>query len=187
MGQLKCWPIQQLVKDHGLVNFVETGTWKADGLLHAMRSPFLNLYSIEVDDLLWCTAIDRVAAEEPGDVRWDIRLGESLKEVSFILGGLTGPTLWWLDAHLPERYGCTAAPRLPLAAEVQLIVDHDRDHSADVFIMDDWRLYENHPYASGLFPDGPVADPAPIRRALRSTHVLNLSLFNEGYLVALPS
>lgn len=186
MGQLKRWPVERLVSDHSLVNFVETGTWKADGLLHAMRSPFLNLFSIEVDQLLWSVAIDRVMFEQPGDVRWDIRLGESLKEVAFILDGLTGPTLWWLDAHLPERYGGAGPPRLPLADEVQLIVDHGRDHSKDVFIMDDWRLYERYAYGNGNFPGGPVADPAPIRQALAATHHLNVSALDEGYMVAKP-
>ena len=186
-----------LRRQYRLGHFVETGTWRGDGLLHAMGEGFKTFWSIEASPELALTAQQRVQEECPLVVcHWGIIVADSPEGVSIVLERLYAPTLWWLDAHLPERYA-TKGTRLPLQEELERITSHGRGHLGDVFLIDDWRLYERGNYGNGNFlqaslgdPDAirqlPPGDPDPIRRLLEPTHTLNLDLRDEGYMVALP-
>jgi hypothetical protein len=196
MGLLSTWPIYQIQSSYKLNNFVETGTWKGDGLLHAMRFPFKRLWSVELQPDLCRKARDRMVLERPCDERWSILRGDSRTYIEVIVGCLKGPTLWWLDAHLPERYGDPGdAPKLPLEDEILSIVNSNYDHSGDVFIIDDWRLYSTEEFANGPFkytqPDGrvtlgPIGTPDAFIDALGKTHLCEIQQRHEGYLVARP-
>lgn len=197
MGFLHRWPLGKIREQYGLVNFVETGTWKGDGILYAMKAPFESLWSVELQYKLREAACNRVYEVHPDDERWRIMLGDSVNFVKVVTPFLEGPTLWWLDAHLPERYGeAGGATKLPLEAEITSIVGAERDHSKDVFILDDWRLYESGPYANGPFihqrnggPEakrGPLGNPDHLLALLSLTHIVTKDYRDEGYLVATP-
>lgn len=189
MGSLNLHPIGELQRDWALVNFVETGTWRGDGLLHAMQFPFRSLVSIEASRELTLQARMRVHSECPQDVRWEILTGDSSAMVHLLLlewgkEMVAGPTLWWLDAHLPERYHAEAT-RLPLEQELSHIVTSGMHHM-DVFILDDWRLYEHGTYHSGPFEHTPPGDGSAIRDLLEPTHTLTVDMRAEGALLAVP-
>ncbi len=192
MGVLASHNLAQLQPLHRLVNFVETGTWRGDGLLHALQFPFTKLWSIEACPILAEAAVKCVARQEAGGQcgdRWEILIGDSALIVPELFQYLEEPTLWWLDAHLPERYGVDAT-RLPLEWEVSAIVSNEA-YAQDVFILDDWRLYEHHSYASGCFtaPGGRCCQPGDgnsIRQLLAPTHTLTIDLRAEGALIAVP-
>lgn len=192
MGMLSHHPVKHLAQRRGCVYFVETGTWKGDGLLHALKQRcFVRLYSIEANPELAIRAGERLNQEwpqQPGAVpgHWEIICGDSADALAELLPRLTsGPRLWWLDAHLPERYAAEAT-RLPLEAELEAVVAAG-GHGQDVFLLDDWRLYERAPYASGPWPHGdPPGDARAVRALLAGTHTLRVDARAEGALVALP-
>lgn len=187
MGMLRTHNLAQLQPLQRLVNFVETGTWKGDGLMHALQFPFTTLWSVEASLDLMHAARARISRERPGDNRWEIIQGDSVLVVPQLAGLLRiqgrRPTLWWLDAHLPERYGIDAT-QLPLEDEVAAIVAQG-SHQDDVFILDDWRLYEYWGYESGPW-DGELGNGGAIRDMLHPTHVLTVDLRAEGALIAVP-
>lgn len=190
MGVLHAFPITSWRHDLGLMYFVETGTWRGDGLLHAAGACFQHMISIEANPTLAVQAGDRMTAEYPPTdgwrCSWEILLGDSAEALPQALARISsGPALFWLDAHLPERYQAEGT-RLPLEAEVRAIVSHPRDHAGDVILMDDWRLYEAKAYQSGNFHTGPPGDPRPIKELLAPTHRLRVDLCQEGVLIAMP-
>lgn len=190
MGMLSLHPIAHLQRKWGLGNFIETGTWEGDGLMHALQFPFMRLRSVEASVDLAAAAAKRIRKVWACDSRWEIIQGDSVLVVPALLRGwnqrMIGgePTLWWLDAHLPDRYGIDAT-HLPLEREVEAIVGNGA-HARDVFIMDDWRLYEDHTYDSGLFPRFGQADGDFIRAQLEPTHHLMVDTRAEGALYAVP-
>lgn len=192
MGRLERMPVSQLVGRYGMLQFVETGTWKGDGLLHALaHSELRRCFSVEANLALALEAERRVSSRYPankfGPYRWSITVGDSSLVMGDIVAQLTdGPCLWWLDAHLPERYD-GAATRLPLLQELRIITAA-RDVARDVFLVDDVRLYQRGRYGSG---PSPVGQPGAghwneVWDQLKATHQLQVDTRDEGYLVAVP-
>jgi len=195
VGQLNRHNFAKWQRDYRLHYFVETGTWKGDGLLAARAAHFQRLLSIEASPELAIKATARMECACRGTTwqgRWEILVGDSadcIKEVLLRLSAWSAPVLWWLDAHLPERYGAEAT-RLPLVMELHEVLRWPhRSHAGDVFLLDDLRLYEAGPYASGNFPGGPPGDRGDwtlLLKALSNTHTIHRDYRDEGYLVALP-
>lgn len=189
MGFLHAHDIAGLARKHDLDYFVETGTHEGDGLLHALRAmPWVWAYSVEANRLKAWRAQKRANARRPAQAT--VLPGDTRLALPLILPQLNGPTLWWLDAHLPELYEGEDVERLPLIEELVAIATHPRDYSRDVFIIDDWRLYEPvNTYDSGPLP----ADVEPARpletgiifRAL-AHHDVRVDTRHEGYLIATP-
>lgn len=191
MGELSRHPVGRWQRDYHLQNFVETGLYKGNGLFRALQDPFERLYSIE------CSAefIAAVQAKLPPKHAGRVTLihGDSAEEVRELLdwGLPDGPTLWWLDAHYPDRYQGEAVEWLPLLCEAAAIIGHERDHSGDVFLIDDCRVY-GEVGASGPLPDLPGLKPgdeydlAAIRSDLSGTHDVQLDRRDGTYLIATP-
>ena len=101
-----------------------------------------------------------------------------------------GPALFWLDAHLPQRYaGSPDVATFPLEAELRLICGQ-RDTSGDVFLMDDLRIYEDGPFRAGPYTldiPRPAGGAGFVTELLGATHEVTKSYLDEGYIVALPS
>ena len=192
MGSISRWPLKQWRKRYDLRVFVETGTWRGDGLMAALGAEFLVAFSVELHPEQALSAEARVSQAYP-DRSWNIIVADSqvaLPELLCILNRrpiANGPVLWWLDAHLPERYqGTGEGARTPLEAELRAIVNSSRDHSRDVFVMDDMRLYRRDAWANGDFPGPLVGDIADLVKLLQPTHICQIKHWDEGYLVALP-
>lgn len=185
MGFLHALSVPNLMIEFNLSTFVETGTFRGDGLLHAMAFPFSWLHSIEANPELWKSAGDRVEAERPDYDHYTMWRGDTAEVLAGLLPRLERPALFWLDAHLPELYGMTDATRLPLLQEVQAIVAEGR-HGRDVLIMDDWRLYEPGSCTVDFYEPPRLEDAQEIRRLLAPTHRLLLDTRDEGYMVARP-
>lgn len=197
MGRLSRQPISAWRREYGLISYVETGLAEGDGFLHAIKNGgFLHHIGIEVHPEVLGRVAARLEAAEVPEHRWDLVLGDSLEAVAQLLRTQhLPPTMWWLDAHLPENYGTTPAARLPLLHEVEAIITSPRCSDGDVFIMDDWRLYEDLDYGAGRLPDrwrlegGRLPGLQHRDRLLRlftHTHRLRIDLRDEGYLIALP-
>jgi hypothetical protein len=204
VGRLSRLPMQDYITRFAPRYFVETGLGAGDGLHHALElRAFSKCWSIESSPEVALAGEERISAAFPMDAAsWEILLAESEAGVAFAaeaidkMGG-TGRTIWWLDAHLPENYAGATGARLPLLDELQCIREHRKAWHRDVFLLDDWRLYEPGGYEAGPFverdahgnrlPGPPGArDALRIRVLLGEHHDCQISDGDEGYFVALP-
>lgn len=132
-----------------------------------------------------------------------IRLIEATSEAAFTEWlprlPVETPVLFWLDAHFPGAdFGYAGydtegdeALRLPLERELRLIREL-RPGGRDVILIDDLRIYEDGPFASGPMPDFAQTLP-PERRHIRfiselfgDTHHIHRLYQEEGYVMLLP-
>ena len=65
-------------------------------------------------------------------------------------------------------------------------MEAERDHSGDVFVLDDMRLYGRESWDNGNFDGDLVGDMADLTGVLKSTHRCEVFPQDEGYMVALP-
>jgi len=197
MGALRRFNVPDLVKQHRLRAYVETGAGHGDSLFHAaaLVPEFEELWACEIEPILAVTALGRLAADQ----RVRVLRSDSARFLGAVMPGMP-PALIYLDAHFPggadyglqEDYPGPQARdhlRLPLATELEMIWAKRRA-GKDVIIIDDLRLYETGDWKSGPLPEG-IADPQPngadwIRRMFADTHLSRTLTEDEGYLVLAP-
>jgi len=151
MGELYLHDLTNFVDTLGCKTFIETGTGRGTGLLHASRYNFSKLYSIEYVKELF----DECKEKFSNDSRIELLHDDSINGLKHILEELSDePVLFWLDAHFPgadfhfNSYDHLAdQPELhkPLKFEIKLISDY-RKNCKDVFIIDDLHIYEDGPF-----------------------------------------
>lgn len=193
MGELNRQPIAKWRVHYGLRAMLETGTDLGNGVAAGLAAGFPTVATIDVNP----ACVHRLVQRFPGKLRRvHFYLGDSVEKLPQALKELPTPALFWLDAHYPDVYLSedARAEALPLLQEVRTIVEHDRDHSGDVFVMDDLRIYGAH-CAAGKLPQRArgaelqTGDPEHlfiIRDLLWPTHSTFCSAVDAGYLVALP-
>lgn len=192
MGTLTSFSLSSYIESYGIETFIETGTYKGDGLEYASRFGFKNLYSIELMDKFYLGSKDRFS----GDSRISIIKGTSVEGLNEILRGMESKCLFWLDAHLPNFYDPSYGNDylgqkellIPLEDEL-IIIKNSKDISGDVFIIDDIRIYEDDNYQSGNWNDSSETKSRGIdfiRDILSETHDFQKELRDEGYLVCTP-
>lgn len=134
MTYLSAVPAQEYKDRFALETFVETGCYRGDGLLQARNIGFdqSNLYSCDVQEeaVTLCRETFPQATIDQVD------------SIAFLIGLLPkiqGPTLFWLDAHFPEKHGGTDQPhtKMPLFQELELIKTLKPNLARDVIICDD--------------------------------------------------
>jgi len=111
----------------GRKTFVETGTFRGDGVCRALED-FDRVYSIELNPMLHAAAVLRFR----GDERVTILCGDSAKVLATL--EIKEPVCFYLDAHWSGRGPQTP---LPLLDELRAIA---RRPYTDVVIVDDMRL-----------------------------------------------
>jgi len=131
---------------HGLSTFVETGTFKGDGLHTALLAEFRELHSVEIDPELYHSSA-KVFASVPNVF---VHLGESHVVLPHILEyALTDePTLFWLDAYYPYadsgkhsyRHESNDLTRMPILSELSAIISY-HSNVKDLVIIDDLRCF----------------------------------------------
>lgn len=118
-------------------NFIETGTYYGDTILH-MEQYFLNLYTVEIQRTLY----EHVTNNYKGD-KIKFHLGNSEDVLNEILPTINGPSIFFLDGHWSA--GCTGKGRkdCPLYEELNSIMLNHRDKA--IIIIDDVRLFGRGP------------------------------------------
>lgn len=114
----------------GCAVLVETGTLLGD-MVYACRHAFREIHSIELDE-----ALHRRARERFGRYS-QVRLhhGDSAEVLPRVIGGLSEPILFWLDAHYSGGMTARGSVDTPIAEELQAIFKHqDGRH---VVLIDD--------------------------------------------------
>lgn len=171
--------------------FVETGTANGDSLAYAALHNFKHLYSIEID--MECA--NNAAKRFEADKRIMVLCGSSSSVLTKIAYKHQEPILFWLDAHFPgEMHGLpydhekNMQLRLPLETELS-IISNSRDVSKDYFIIDDLRIYEDGPFAGGIWRDRKRIGGDGIKfiyDLFDKTHKISRDYRNEGYIILKP-
>lgn len=120
-------------------NFVETGTYRGDGVQWAVEQPhFKNIYSVELSQELAALCATRFADNQ----RVHLTVGDTLLFLRAVLPTLRAPTLLYLDAHISGRDSTyNPAHPVPLVSETGITLKSFYDLSALVVVVDDARLW----------------------------------------------
>lgn len=117
---------------------VETGTYLGF-MIRATRDTFSRIYSIELDEVLYRRAAKKFSKYK------DITMlqGDSGEVLKKLLGSLSGPCLFWLDAH--HSSGATfktgkGKKLTPIVSELEHILRH-KDADGFVILIDDAREF----------------------------------------------
>jgi hypothetical protein len=183
----------------------ETGTGKGECLSHALQYPFKNYYTVDIDEEL----VEQVYKNVDNYAK-DINLlvGKSTDILEEYVPQIPqeSPVLFFLDAHFPgaDFHKCTYEESIrehmkdafPLEEEVQ-IISKNRDVSKDVFIIDDFILYEEGDYDcinyNCVWEYGWLQEELDLKTnsqflydMFEKTHDLTKDLRSQGYLIITP-
>lgn len=127
--------------------FIETGTYHGD-TVEAVKRLYANVISIEVDDVLYCKACSRFAAD--ANVR--IVHGDCAGELPKILAELQEVAVFWLDGHYSGGVTGKGEIEDPILISLGQIASHPiKEH---VIFIDDARTFdgcEGRPDISDVF------------------------------------
>jgi hypothetical protein len=205
MGALREHDLSPLIEEFGLEYYFETGTGKGECLLHALKYPFKNYYTVDIDEEL----VEQVYKNINSYAK-DINLlvGKSIDILGEYVPQIPqeSPVLFFLDAHFPgaDFHKCTYEESIrehmkdafPLEEEVQ-IISKNRDVSKDVFIIDDFILYEEGDYDcinyNCVWEYGWLQEELDLKTnsqflydMFEKTHDLTKDLRSQGYLIITP-
>ena len=119
-------------------NFIETGTYKGDGVQLAIESGFENIFSIELNQELHDHSKTRFA-----DVDFvKLCLGDSTDVLPVILEENKDLNFtFWLDGHDSGGHTSRGYKSTPLLEELECILS--RDKVGEIIYIDDMRTYNN--------------------------------------------
>ena len=139
--------IRDYARRFKLRTFVETGTFLAE-TVYALRNDFERLYSIEISPGLAAFSSRKMRPFK--HVR--ILEGNSAEMPSPLMPGISGPVLFWLDAHYSGAKTAGENVPCPIFREVKTILDNARP--GFVILIDDARLFngtDGYPRLDELF------------------------------------
>jgi hypothetical protein len=205
MGSLREHNLNSYIENYGLEYYFETGTGKAECLSYAIKSNFKKFYSVDIDEELVKEAYEKLQYEGK-DI--ELLIGKSTEILEEYVPQLAkeSPTLFFLDAHFPgaDFHKCTYEESIrtylkdafPLEQEVSIIINN-RDVSKDVFIIDDYVLYEEGDY--DCLKHNCIWEYEWLQKELsletnskflyekfQETHDLKKDLRSQGYLIITP-
>lgn len=203
MGSITQFDLNIYIDNYNCRTYVETGTGMAECLSYAIKYPFIKLYSVELDEDLVNQAKNKIninSVEIINDYSTNALENKILKELP------KEPVLFFLDAHFPgadfhkityeESITKYKEDSLPLNREIDIILKN-RDISNDVFIIDDWFLYQpelkyeahntvNWAYKQLQDSLGLMTDGNHIINKFRDTHTIFVDPRSQGYLIITP-
>lgn len=198
MGEINIFDLTPYVEKHNCKTYFETGTGKGVCLSHALNFDFEKFYSVDLDEEL-------VTAAKSRFVGYPLTLinDYSSKALEQYVPTLTQePVFFFLDAHFPgadfhkmsyeESIRTYKEEAFPLHLELQSI-KKSRNTDKDVFLIDDFKLYEEGDYEfggwaySGLQEElGLVTKSQFIYDLFKDTHTFEKSLRHQGFLFIIP-
>jgi len=203
MGSISTFALSDYINRYNCKIYLETGTGIAECLQYAIKFPFTEFYSIELDDDLVKEAKIKVNQENVTII--NNFSTEALKELIPNLNK-NESVLFFLDAHFPgadfhkityeESLKKYMKQALPLEEEVDIIISN-RDISNDVIIIDDWFLYQpeinyeanntvNWQYKPLQDELGLVTNGMSIIEKFKDTHNYVIDKRHQGYLILTP-
>jgi hypothetical protein len=200
MGSIKIFNLNEYITQYGCDIYLETGTGICDCFSHAVTFPFTEYYSIDIDGELIKKAENLYSGENIHFIHNYSHL--ALEDLVPKLPK-EKPVLFFLDAHFPgadfhkisyeESIRQFKEDAFPLLKEIKIIKKH-RDISKDVFIIDDWKLYDrdkNYEHSELLYRElqeelGLITMPNQIINEFENTHNFEINLSHQGYLILTP-
>lgn len=134
-GSVKREIIRGYARGYGLDVLVETGTYYAD-TVRGLRKDFRQIYSIELDERLHGMAVARCKRQANAV----LLQGDSGERIVDVIARLTGPALFWLDAHYSAGETARGDVDTPIHAELIAVLGDGRPH---VVLVDDMREFVN--------------------------------------------
>jgi len=173
--------LHSIIHDYNIKNFVETGTGLGVSLNFMLKLfPQLDMYSIELLEDLFNKARKRFPTVH-------LYNGDTRDILPKIINNITGNTLFWLDAHSPEKYTTMGKEqRMPLEIELSYIKNYPYK---SVIIIDDLRMYEDGPYKKGNWKDRAVYGENSIQFIYDNfpNHDVRKWYEDEGYITLTPN
>ena len=205
MGLLKQHKLTDYINKYNLKYYFETGTGKAECLEYALRYPFEEYWTVDIDEDLIEESFKKFQ-----NMRKNINLliGKSIDILDEYVPQIPkeSPTLFYLDAHFPgaDFQKCTYEESIrehkkdafPLEEEVDVILEK-RDISKDVFIIDDLVLYEEGDFeclkVGCVWEYGWLQEELDLKtdskflyEKFEKTHDFKKDLRSQGYLIITP-
>ena len=151
MGELHAFKLEEYFEKFKIENYIETGTGQGISLSYALKYPFKNLYSIDIDDELIATAKKKFT-----DPRLELIHNYSTNGIYDIVQKTKDiPTIFFLDAHFPgadfgkmsyeESIRTFNETAFPLKEEIEIIQQY-KNFKNDIIIIDDFIIYEEGDY-----------------------------------------
>lgn len=123
--------------------FVETGSYKGQGIDFALESGFKSIVSIEITELYYKLCKEKYK-DNKGVI---IVLGDSSKVLKSIISKINKSITFWLDGHYcePTTTFSNEAGWFPILQELDAIKQHKiKNHT---ILIDDWRCFDrSYPY-----------------------------------------
>ena len=198
MGEINIFDLTPYVEKHNCKTYFETGTGLGVCLSHALKFDFNKFYSVDLDEELITKAKNRFIGY-PLTLINDYS-SKALEQYAPTLD--QEPVFFFLDAHFPgadfhkmsyeESIRTYKDEAFPLYQELTTIKKF-RNTDKDVFLIDDFKLYEEGDYEfggwdySGLQEElGLVTKSQFIYDLFKDTHTFEKSLRHQGFLFIIP-
>jgi hypothetical protein len=193
---LKNFDLESWIKKHQFDFFVETGTGLGHGVAHATQFPFQKIFSVEIIHGLAM----KVALNFVKDHRITIIHGKSISSLKEVLWDISPEEkgIFFLDSRWPGAeysqknydYEKNIMIRFPLWQELDWLKSKRRLDN-DIFIINEWRLYEPEQYDLSDLPQMSLPPPilqnhGKIEDFFRETHQIYRSFDKGGTVCALP-
>ena len=117
--------------------FIETGTYKGDGVVKALKCGFKKIFSIEIDPNRYLSCKKKF--KDHNNVI--ILYGDSGKILPALLEKINKTTTFWLDAHYCADGAVIGDKWSPLKEEFNAIKNHSINNHT--ILVDDWRCMDN--------------------------------------------
>lgn len=121
-------------KKTGYEILIETGTYLGD-MVEAQRSNFKQIYSIELSQDFWQSAVKRFESFS----QIHLLQGDSGKVLSSITEQLSAPAIFWLDGHYSGGNTAKGDKECPILEEINAILKNN--HLKHLLLIDDARLF----------------------------------------------
>ena len=205
MGLLREHKLTDYINKYNLKYYFETGTGKAECLEYALRYPFEEYWTVDIDEDLIEESFNKFKNMSKNI---NLLIGKSTEIIDEYVPQIPkeSPTLFYLDAHFPgaDFQKCTYEESIrehkkdafPLEEEVDVILEK-RDVSKDVFIIDDLVLYEEGDFeclkVGCVWEYGWLQEELDLKtdskflyEKFEKTHDFKKDLRSQGYLIITP-
>jgi len=185
VGYLQRFNLKKIKQEFGVCQLVETGAWYGEGVNYAINSG-LYVSTCEINSKFIMILRDRFLP------RSEVHIYQ-LPSEKFLVIADDVPSVYFLDAHLPELYTHHEEEfkpsddlRFPLQKELEIILKKEFINES-VIIIDDLRIYHSEfNYEGGNIERLVRFDLLKWARDNFKNHNIVVSENDEGYLILLP-
>ena len=118
--------------------FIETGSYRGDGVGNALAVGFKRAYSIELSPELWAYCVN-LYEHNPNAV---FLRGYSPDYLKVLMGNIHEPVTIWLDAHYSGGDTAKGVETSPVMKELEVIRSHPvKTHTIMIDDIGDWEKY----------------------------------------------